>query len=56
VIDNPEARGEQRTSAYVAYRAALDRENAAACDLERLWHVFEPCRDSLLPDGPQPVE
>jgi hypothetical protein len=33
--------------------------NARALDgvaLERLWHLFEPCRDSLLPDEPQPVE
>ena len=33
--------------AYFAYRAALDREEAAARDLERLSQVAEPCRDSL---------
>jgi hypothetical protein len=33
--------------AYAAYRAALDREEAAAQDLERLWELAEPCRASL---------
>jgi hypothetical protein len=36
-----------RTMAYAAYRAALDREEAAAQDLERLWELAEPCRASL---------
>jgi hypothetical protein len=32
---------------YARYRAALDREEAAARDLERLWTLAEPCRVSL---------
>ena len=37
-----EAPCEQATTAYLAYRAALDREEAAAHDLERLWQLYEP--------------
>ena len=33
--------------AYLAYRAALDREEAAARDLQRLSQLAQPCRDSL---------
>jgi hypothetical protein len=33
--------------AYAAYRAALDREEAAAVDLQRLWAVATPCRHAL---------
>jgi hypothetical protein len=29
---------------YARYRAALDREEAAARDLQRLWTLSEPCR------------
>ena len=36
-----------RQAAYAAYRAALDREQAAACDLQRLWELTQPCRDHL---------
>jgi hypothetical protein len=39
----------ERASAYLAYRAALDREEAAARDLERLWQLAEPCREALVP-------
>lgn len=39
--------GGDRTHAYFAYRAALDREEAAAHDLQRLWQLSEPCRDAL---------
>ena len=35
--------------AYWAYRAALDREEAAARDLERLAALTGPCRDALSP-------
>jgi hypothetical protein len=35
-------------TAYFAYRAALDREQAAARDLQRLWDVSEPCRQDLM--------
>jgi hypothetical protein len=37
------SRGSDRARAYTAYRAALDREEAAALDLERLWSLAEPC-------------
>jgi hypothetical protein len=39
--------GQQRETAYLSYRAALDREEASARDLERLWQLSEPCRDTL---------
>jgi hypothetical protein len=39
--------GQQRESAYASYLAALDREEASARDLERLWRLSEPCRDTL---------
>jgi len=32
---------------YLRYRAALDREEAAALDLQRLWQLSEPCRSRL---------
>ncbi len=40
--------GSQRASAYLTYRAALDREEAAARDLERLWQLADPCREALV--------
>lgn len=43
--------GADQAEAYAAYRAALDREEAAARDLERLWAVSEPCRISLQGGG-----
>ena len=33
-----------RATSYAAYRAALDREEAAARDLQRLWALSRPCR------------
>ena len=36
--------------AYYAYRAALDREEAAALDLQRLSEAAEPCRAALAAD------
>jgi hypothetical protein len=41
--------GSSRTSsaAYLSYRAALDREEAAANDLRRLSRLAQPCRESL---------
>ena len=36
-----------RGEAYFVYRAALDREEAAARDLQRLSPLAQPCRDSL---------
>jgi hypothetical protein len=41
------ATGERRGIAYVSYRAALDREEASARDLERLWRLAEPCRAAV---------
>lgn len=35
------------TEAYLAYAAALDREEAAARDLQRLSQLTQPCCDSL---------
>lgn len=46
-----EAAGAERSPAYLSYRAALDREEAAARDLARLWQVAAPCRDALLHDS-----
>jgi len=43
-----QATGEESVGAYLAYRAALEREEAAARDLQRLWHLSEPCRETLL--------
>jgi hypothetical protein len=34
-----QATGDRRDAAYLAYMAALDREEASARDLERLWEV-----------------
>ena len=42
------AAGAQRTRAYLTYRAAVDREEAAARDLARLWRVSAPCRGRLM--------
>jgi len=44
-----DAAGDERASAYLSYRAALDREEAAARDLARLWQVSAPCREALVP-------
>ena len=38
-----------RAGAYASYRAALDREDAAARDLERLWDLARPCHETLAP-------
>jgi hypothetical protein len=47
----PRASGER----YLSYRAALDREDAAARDLERLWELAESGHAALAaasqPDG-----
>ena len=43
-----QATGERRRVAYLAYRAALEREEAAARDLERLWRLASPCRDVVV--------
>jgi hypothetical protein len=39
--------GERRETTYFSYLAALDREEASARDLERLWRLAEPCRETL---------
>jgi hypothetical protein len=43
-----EATGAGREIAYCVYRAALDREEAAARDLQRLWELAEPWRETLV--------
>jgi hypothetical protein len=47
--------GCRQDRSYYAYRAALDREEAAARDLERLWAVVEPYRAAFAGDGSQPA-
>jgi hypothetical protein len=42
------APGDLSAGAYLAYQAALEREEAAARDLQRLWRVAKPCRETLL--------
>jgi hypothetical protein len=39
----------QRPGAYLAYRAAVDREEAAARDLQRLSELTQPCQERLAP-------
>ncbi len=39
--------GQQREPAYLSYLAALDREEASARDLERLWRLTESCNETL---------
>jgi hypothetical protein len=39
--------GSTRSEASAAYRAALDREEAAARDLERLWSLSESFRTAI---------
>ncbi|MGA8722757.1 MAG: hypothetical protein WB557_32450 [Solirubrobacteraceae bacterium] len=47
---------EQRATTYFAYRAALDREEAAARDLERVWHLAETCRRAVVRGAESVVE
>ena len=37
----------KRAGAYLTYRAAVDREEAAARDLQRLSELTQPCREWL---------
>ncbi len=37
----------RRAGAYLAYRAAVDREEAAARDLQRLSELTRPCQERL---------
>jgi hypothetical protein len=37
----------QPADAYLAYRAAVDREEAAARDLQRLSDLTQPCQERL---------
>lgn len=39
-----ECAGERRRLAFLSYEAALEREEAAAQDLQRLWELTTPCR------------
>jgi hypothetical protein len=43
-----QATGQRREVAYLAYRAALEREEASARDLERLWRLASGCHDTLI--------
>jgi hypothetical protein len=43
-----QASGERREAAYLAYQAALDREEASARDLERLWSLASQCHDRVV--------
>lgn len=36
---------------YAAYHAALDREESAARDLERVWELARPCREGSAVAG-----
>jgi hypothetical protein len=40
-----------RLITYAVYRAALDREEAAARDLERLWSLAKGCRTRIAVGG-----
>jgi hypothetical protein len=42
-----DADASQAASAYLAYRAAVDREEAAARDLQRLSELTQPCQERL---------
>ena len=42
-----DAAAPQSAGAYIAYRAAVDREQAAAGDLQRLSELTQPCRERL---------
>ena len=44
-----------RAGAYYVYRAALDREEAAAHDLKRLSELTEPCAEVLVAGGKETV-
>ncbi len=48
--------GEQRATAYSAYRASLEREAAAARDLARPRQSAEPCRGAVVPGTESVVE
>ena len=39
--------GPGAATAYATYTSALDREEAAARDLERFWGASEPCRTKI---------
>jgi len=50
--------GSSRTSVdrYLFYRAALDREQAAAHDLQRLWELARAGHDALAAAAANPAE
>jgi hypothetical protein len=51
--DGPPGRAADR---YLRYQAALDREDAAARDLERLWDVAQWGHRVLTATGPQQID
>ena len=42
-----DAAAPQGTRAYLAYRAAAEREEAAGRDLQRLYELTRPCQEQL---------
>jgi hypothetical protein len=42
-----DADASQGAGPYLAYRAAIDREEAAARDLQRLCELTQPCQEQL---------
>jgi hypothetical protein len=46
----------ERRGAYFAYRIALDREEAAARRLERVWHFAEPCHTHFVQGNESVIE
>jgi hypothetical protein len=42
-----DAAASRSAGAYLAYRAAVDREEGAARDLQRLYELTQPCQDRL---------
>jgi hypothetical protein len=50
-----EASPAAQADAYYVYRAALDREEAAAHDLKRLSEITEPCAELLVAGGKETV-
>lgn len=45
-----QATGGRRDMAFVTYQAAIDREEASARDLARLWNIATPSRAAVVED------
>jgi hypothetical protein len=48
--------GERHEVAYLSYRAALEREEASARDLERLWGMASTCRQRSIEQSEKVAE